>query len=165
MYFSYTFFLCEVFVKSFTTFFLLESVKRCGDVLSLVITLLLCPILRSPGWFVNGSWQSYPGDLMWFCMTLLLHFYFFLGGDSVHKTSRSCKTGSWLRQGCLHRAFRRIIRCLRGSVWHPVVVFLAWNLKSLKCLQPDWIGWLHVITILHLKFYAHIVSRQIFEFM
>ena len=71
----------------------------------------------------------------------------FWGGDSLHKTSRRCKTGSWLRRGCLHRAFRRIIRCLRGSVWHPVVVFLAWNLKSLKCLQIDWIGWLHVITI------------------
>lgn len=88
-FFRITFFLCEVFVNSFTTFFLLESVKRCGDVLSLVITLLLCPILRSPEWFVNVVLQkSWWFDVILHDPVAAFLWPFFWGGFSPQNISQ-----------------------------------------------------------------------------
>lgn len=125
-FFSYTFLLCEVSEKFYHLF---ESVQvwRCpitGDYFTAL------PDSEQPQWFVIVT--NITGDLMWFCMTLLLHVLFLGGGIHSTKHLSAAVSGSWLHQGCLHRAFPRIIRCLRGCVWHRVVVFLAWNLKSLN---------------------------------
>ncbi len=83
--------------------------------------------------------DKYPGDLMWqiswwFDVTNIFSPFRIHSKNISHlqdSVMLASQQSPWLSfQGCLHRAFQRIIRCLIGSVWHPVVVFLALELEN-----------------------------------